>query len=149
MEIHVFDDQEDLKIIPEQVMELAREVILFEGQTCDEASIHFVDTLIMCEMHKLYFNDPTTTDCISFPLDSGAKGQFKILGDVFVCPKTAQDYVAIHPIEVYEEVTLYVIHGLLHLMGYDDIEEEDEKKMRAAESRHMHNIKEKGLLLKA
>jgi probable rRNA maturation factor len=149
VEIHVFDDQKDLPIKSEQVSELAREVILFEGQTCDEASIHLIDTRVMCEMHGLYFNDPTTTDCISFPLNGNAKDPYKILGDVFVCPQTAQDYVAIHLGEVYEEITLYIIHGLLHLMGYDDIEDGDEKEMREAELRHMKNIKAKGLLLKA
>ncbi len=129
-------------------MEMAREVILFENQRCDEASIHFIDNKIMCAMHDQYFGDPSPTDCISFPLKSDPKEPYRLLGDVFVCPQTAKDYVAIHGGEVYEEVALYIVHGLLHLMGYDDIDEQDEKKMRAAESRHMQNIKKKGLLLK-
>jgi probable rRNA maturation factor len=122
-------------------MALVHEVIQFEGQHCDEVSIHFVDTPKICELHDTYFKDPSPTDCISFPINNS------ILGDVFVCPRTAQEYVAIHQGEVYEEVSLYVVHGLLHLMGYDDIEEADEKKMRAAESKHMQNIKLKGLIL--
>lgn len=130
-------------------MEMAREVILFENQNCDEASIHFLDNPMMCEMHDKYFGDPSPTDCISFPLKSQGKDPYRILGDVFVCPNTAKEYVAIHGGEVYEEVALYIVHGLLHLMGYDDIDEQDEKKMRAAESRHMQNINRKGLMLKA
>jgi len=73
--------------------------------------------------------------------DENTPQESRILGDVFVCPKTAIEYSKSHGGDVYEELTLYVIHGLLHLMGYDDIEETDIVKMREAEKRHMNHLK--------
>ena len=78
-----------------------------------------------------------------FPLDDGDSEEgYCILGDIFVCPKTAIDYAAKSGQDPYLEVRmLYIVHGLLHLMGYDDIESQDRKRMRAAEKRHMHHLK--------
>ncbi len=147
MEIHVFNDQKDLVISPASVIALVREVINFEGQPCHEVSIHFVDTPSICSLHDEYFDDPSPTDCISFPLDEDIHEKYRVLGDVFVCPEAAIHFVAENGGDLYQETSLYVIHGLLHLMGYDDLGEE-EKKMRAAESRHMQNVKFKDLFLK-
>lgn len=146
MIIHVFNHQKDLSISTRCVKALVRSVIAFEKQKCDEVSIYFVDTVEICDLHDRFFNDPSTTDCISFPMDEdpfeAVDGGYRILGEVFVCPKTALDYAAIHNTDPYEETTLYVIHGLLHLMGYNDIEEDEITLMRQAEIRHLSHIKE-------
>ncbi len=48
----------------------------------------------------------------------------------------------------YQEVTLYLVHGLLHLVGYRDGTDEERQLMRAAEERHIQNLQEGGLLLR-
>lgn len=125
------------------------EVISFEGQSCKEISIHFVSKKEICDLHGQYFNDPSPTDCISFPLDEeeDEDNGYRILGDVFVCPEVAIEYAATHQTDPYEETSLYVVHGLLHLLGYDDIEDDDEAEMRAAEKRHFAHLKACDLLL--
>ena len=105
--------------------------------TCDEVILHFVTKKKISEIHKIYFNDPTPTDCISFPIDSPSskiKG-YKVLGEVFVCPKVAMEYSQSHQIDCCEELGRYIIHGLLHLVGYDDLAEAQQKKMRQMENR--------------
>jgi probable rRNA maturation factor len=149
MIVDIDDRQTSLPISHQTLEELVKSVISYEGEDYDEVGIHFVETDEICRMHAQYFQDPSPTDCISFPLDNteSLNGEFRMLGDVFVCPQTAVEYAEAHQKNPYEEVTLYVIHGLLHLMGYDDIEDSDRAKMREAERRHMRHLKRLNLWL--
>lgn len=147
MDVHIYDQQSDLSISQPHVERLVKEFLKHEGVECDEVSIQFVDTKIICDLHDRFFNDPTTTDCISFPIDMDNETGYQVLGEVFVCPKTGIDYSKENNSDPYYEVSLYIIHGLLHLVGYDDIGEE-EPEMREAEQRHMKNLTDKSLLLK-
>jgi probable rRNA maturation factor len=141
-------DQSFLPIHPASVEKLVDDFVAFHKVYFDEASIHFVDTKAICELHLKYFGDPSTTDCISFPMDASEEEGYRILGDVFVCPETAGEYVKIHGGDIYHEVTLYVVHGLLHLLGYDDIEEGEEALMRQEEAKYLEHVSAKGLWLK-
>ncbi|MCE5319156.1 MAG: rRNA maturation RNase YbeY [Parachlamydia sp.] len=125
------------------VAALVREAVAFERVSGSEVAIHLIGTKAMSRLHELYFQDPSLTDCISFPLDD------EVLGDVFVCPQVARAYVLQNGGDFGWETTLYIVHGLLHLMGYDDIREIDRKKMRAAEARHMRHLEKKRLVLKS
>jgi probable rRNA maturation factor len=120
--IDIINDQDALAIAEEAVRSLVQCVLEYEGQTCDEVAIHFVSTQKICELHDEFFNDPSSTDCISFPLDDEEESDYRILGEVFVCPATAVEYAQHHSTDPYEETSLYIVHGLLHLMGYDDLE---------------------------
>jgi probable rRNA maturation factor len=122
-------------------------VVSFEGNRYNEVAIYFVDKPEICRLHDEYFNDPTPTDCISFPMHTHDKFAYRILGEVFVCPSVAIEYVDKQGGEYYHETTLYVVHGLLHLLGYDDIDLKDRKKMRLAEKRHLEHLQELGIML--
>lgn len=148
MHIAVFNNQKRFPINEEAVIHLVREVIKAENRKCNEAAIHFVGTKKICSLHAIYFDDPSVTDCISFPIDSEDAGPYSVLGEVFVCPQTAFSYVKKHGGDLYEEISLYVVHGLLHLLGYDDIAENDQKVMRSREHFHMQNLKAHGLVLR-
>ena len=112
-------------------------------------SIHFVDKKTISDLHRDHFQDPTPTDCISFPMDSpDSQGEgYKILGEVFVCPQIAIEYAEKNNITPEEEVSLYIIHGLLHLLGYDDQDEISEPIMRGEEKSAMSYLKQKDALL--
>ncbi len=147
MNIFISNIQESLHIDLKSVRSVVHEVLSLEHQQCDEVSINFVETSEICELHVRYFDDPTPTDCISFPIDDGVPiDNYKILGEIVICPQTALKYVKSHGGNVYEETYLYIIHSLLHLMGYDDIEEHDKHKMRNAEKRHMEHLKSLNLI---
>jgi len=148
MLINISNRQRFLKVSPKKVRAIVQAVILNEGETCDEVSIHFLNTKTMCQMHADFFDDPSPTDCMSFPLDDKSSSDYRVLGDVVVCPETAVTYAKTHQTDHYQELTLYIVHGLLHLMGYDDIRETDRKKMRAAEKRHMAKLEALQLILK-
>ncbi len=153
MKVLVFDQQEDLPIQVESVKPVVKHLLSQEKQATDEVAVYFVSTEEIIRLHHEFFNDPSPTDCISFPLDQEEEGGgYHILGEIFICPKTAVDYVlksgeGINE-ECYRELTLYLIHGLLHLIGYDDIEQEDRLEMRAAEARNMEPLIRQKLLLR-
>lgn len=137
----VRNQQTDLKISTPAIKKIVREFLAFEGQRCHEVSIHFITNGAICRLHQQYFNDPTPTDTISFPMDQDDDDlSYHILGDVFVCPRTAIEYAKKHNKDPYEETILYMIHGLLHLMGYDDLTPKDRRVMRQAERRAMERL---------
>jgi probable rRNA maturation factor len=146
--IQVIQNQ-SISIDPLTVEKLVVEFTNFHHVKFDEATIHFVNTSKISKLHKEYFDDPTTTDCISFPMDDEEEEGYRILGDVFICPETAASFVEKNGGELYQEITLYVVHGLLHLLGYDDIEDEDKAEMRAEETRFLKIVAEKSLWIQA
>ena len=148
MDIQIFDQQQDLKIAQSQVCAIIEQTLSLEMKSCDEISIHFVDTATIRELHYRFFGDSSVTDCISLPVDSPDEDDYCVLGEVFVCPQTALEYAKEHDKDPYLETTLYLVHAILHLLGYED-HGKAEPEMRAAENRHMRNLKNKKLCLNA
>lgn len=106
----------------------------------DEVVLYFVEKEEMGKVHEAFFSDPSPTDCMSFPVDPPLREKTinsppHVLGEVFVCPQVAIEYAAEHDLDPYIETTLYIIHGLLHLMGYDDMDAASRKIMRNMEQK--------------
>jgi len=105
-----------------------------------EIGLYFVGKKKITALHSEFFDDPTPTDCITFPYHDP-----KFLGEIFVCPQVASEYVDKQGGKLYEEITLYVVHGFCHLLGYDDFAIEDRKKMRRAEKKKMGELAKNNL----
>lgn len=143
MKIHLFNSQKVIPVRKAYWQRLVKEVALFEGQAFAEVSLHFVEGEEIGRLHAEYFDDPSITDCISFPID-GPDTPYRVLGEVFVCPEVAVDYAAHHKENPLKETALYVVHGLLHLFGYDDIKEKERRQMKKKESELMSYLAAKG-----
>lgn len=141
----VIQNQRILKISEASVKNVVKEFLTISNVHYGEVTIHFVDNETMCDLHNDYFNDPSPTDCISFPMDDSEMLGYRVMGDVFVSPQAAIDYVQKFGGNVYQEVTLYVIHGLLHLIGHDDIEDDENQVMREAEALHIEHLTKKNI----
>ena len=131
-----------MKFSSVSIRKLVRLVLDFKEVDYQEVNIYFVSQSRICDLHRKFFNDPSTTDCISFPIDQ------ETLGEIFVCPQTALNYAALHEISPYEELSLYIIHGLLHLLGFDDLTPSDKRIMRKNEKKCMALCKQKMSLAK-
>lgn len=141
MEIWVENLQKDLPLAVDSVKPIVESVLSLEKKKAGCVSIYFVSKQRISTLHKKFFDDSSPTDCISFPNDEHD------LGEVFVCPWAAKSYIKEHGGNLYEETTLYIVHGLLHLLGYDDLDSKDEKNMRAAEKKHMDLLIQKEFVL--
>lgn len=98
-----------------------------------ELSLAFMTDAKLAKLHDEFLDDPTTTDVITFEGQPG----FGVAGEICVSADTAAAYSKEHDREFSEELTLYVVHGWLHLAGYDDLQPAKKRKMRAAEARAM------------
>ncbi len=107
----------------------------------DEVSVYFVTTKQICSLHEQFFNDPSPTDCISFPLDTHH------LGEIFICPETALLYAKKHTLDPRKELTLYLVHGILHCLGFDDLTPKQKRTMRKKEKHCMQFLEAQGLIL--
>lgn len=109
--------------------------LALEKQKADYVTIHFLSDRKMRRVHKTYYNDPSATDCMSFPIDieEGDKTGVRILGDIFICPKVAEQVATEISTSLEHELCLYTIHATLHLLGYDDIKGTERKIMRQKE----------------
>ncbi len=142
MKIHLSNTQKNLPLSKASARKIVQAVLSEFGNKHTEVSLYFVTTKKISALHAEYFDDPTTTDCISFPLDD------EHLGEVFVCPQTAIEYTDKKGGDPYEETTLYIIHGLLHCLGFDDLDPVSKKTMRKMEKRCMAHIKKLNLTLR-
>ncbi|HWK92712.1 MAG TPA: rRNA maturation RNase YbeY [Luteimicrobium sp.] len=106
-----------------------------------ELSIMFVDTAVMTELHVQWMDEPGPTDVLSFPMDElrpGREGEETppgTLGDVVLCPEVAAQQAKVAGHSTAEELLLLTTHGILHLLGYDHAEPEEEKEMFALQRR--------------
>jgi len=97
--------------------------------------MRFVDLATMEELHIRHMDEPGATDVLSFPMDELVPGDNLsvapegILGDIVICPDfaAAQAEKAGHP--AINEMLLLTTHGILHLLGFDHAEPEEEKEM--------------------
>lgn len=135
MKIHIFNRQKDLPLSKRTIAKIVRSLCSFLSVACDEIGLHFVTPQKIAALHNQFFNDPTPTDCITFPIDKS------YLGEIFICPAMALPYP-----DPFRETVLYVVHGLLHLLGYDDLDPKKRRAMRKKEKSCMHHLKDTGLL---
>lgn len=92
-------------------------------------TVVLVDPDDSAALHGTHFGEPSPTDVMSFPDGTRDPADGRILiGDVVVCPAVAASRRATGP-EIADEVFLYVVHGLLHCLGHDDVDEADRALM--------------------
>lgn len=116
----------------------------------DEFIVHFVSEFKIRLVHKKFFNDPSSTDCMTFPIDphKKKKGSYHVLGEAFICPKIAINYSERHQIDPLEEVYRYITHCILHLIGYDDIQTTERTRMKSKERACLKKLYDAKHLLK-
>lgn len=117
----------------------------------DEISIYFVSKKKICDLHREFFNDPSMTDTITLPLDPlNRREAHHVLGECFICPKAAQNFcrdIKKNNNSLYQEITLYLIHSILHLIGFKDMHTKDRKIMKSQEKVVLNEVINNDLLL--
>lgn len=107
-----------------------------------ELSILLVSPDVMAELHQRWMDLPGPTDVLSFPMDElrpardGETPEPGILGDIVLCPEVAADQARQAGHSTVEELLLLTVHGILHLLGFDHAEPEEEQEMFALQ-RHL------------
>jgi probable rRNA maturation factor len=95
-----------------------------------EVSLTFVDANEMSELHIKWMDEPGPTDVLSFPMDMPENpGDAVTLGDIVICPTVAVRQAMTAGHSSNHEFFILSVHGLLHILGYDHANPEDEKVM--------------------
>lgn len=103
-----------------------------------ELRVRVVNDAEMIALHERWSNDPSTTDVLTFDLSEGASARTRALdGDLIVCYDEALRRAAGR---VERELLLYVVHGALHCLGYDDRDEVGASAMHEREDEVLERI---------
>ena len=129
--VTIASPQESVLLDRARLREVARAVLAGEKIADYEISLAFVDNTTIHRLNKQFLNHDEPTDVLSFPLsDPSAK---KLAGELVIGAEVALAQATVRGHDVQVELALYVIHGLLHLCGYDDKAAQDAKVMRERE----------------
>jgi probable rRNA maturation factor len=126
-----------------QLLDLHRDEFL-GGCPEGELSVAFLTDEALASVHANFLHDPSTTDVITFEGNAALSSA----GEICVSADTANEYASRHNQSFSSELTLYVVHGWLHLAGYDDLKPEKKRRMRAAEKRAMKILSDANVLPK-
>jgi probable rRNA maturation factor len=112
---------------------LARATLAGEGLRDIELSVSFVDEDEIADLHVRYLDEPGPTDVLSFPLDEVDERGRRLVGDVVIAPAVAARN---NPADPEAELRLLLVHGILHLLGYDHEEDAERVAMWARQERY-------------
>ena len=102
-----------------------------------DVGVIFVDEAPMTDLHVRWMDEAGPTDVLSFPMDELRPGSEEmlsaegVLGDVVICPQVARRQAEAAGHEEINEILMLLTHGMLHLVGFDHVEPEEEKEMFA------------------
>lgn len=128
-------DRQSMPVDIDVLVELARATLRGEGLDRVELSVSFVEPAEIEELHVRFMDEPGPTDVLSFPLDLDDVDEegVRMLGDVVIAPSVA---AANNPGEPDAELRLLLVHGILHLLGYDHEADAEKAQMWARQERY-------------
>jgi probable rRNA maturation factor len=133
--IAIATPQEIVAVDRKHVREIVRAVLDGEGVADAEISLAFVDNPTIHTLNKRYLDHDELTDVLTFPLsEPNAK---RLAGELVIGAEVARAQARERGHDVQQELALYVIHGLLHLCGYDDKADEAAREMRGRERHYL------------
>jgi len=154
-EVFCADEQGESSVDLERWSRLASDVLRAEGvRGLAELSVLFVTDDAIAELNSLYLAKSGPTDVLAFPIDAGeveviagpgglSRGPDRapvdpgdlplLLGDVVICPTVAARQAPEHAGNVDDELALLLVHGVLHVLGYDHAEPDEMERMRRRE----------------
>ncbi len=155
VEVFAADEQSAQPVDAMRLVTLAKAVLGAQGVKADaELSMLFVDEEAMAELNKRFLGKDGPTDVLAFPIDDddvmeggrspdslgpgpGADPETSdppnLLGDVVVCPAVAARNAPEHAGTYDDEMALLVVHGILHILGMDHVDNEEAEAMEARE----------------
>jgi len=153
IDIYAADEQQDHEIDLERWVTLCRHALTDEGvKGLSEVSLIFCDEATIASLNEQFMGKTGPTDVLSFPIDNepdptgrvpdaGGTGPGEspepeipqLIGDIVICPKVAARNAVEHEVSFDDEVALLVVHGVLHLLGWDHMVDDEAERMEARE----------------
>lgn len=149
IDLYASDEQDYVKMNLTKWSELAESALHDEGvRGSAEVSLIFIDEEAITDLNERFMGKSGPTDVLSFPIDdepipatlsdvhvndAPAPEIPQLVGDIVICPAVAARNAVDHGVSFEDEVALLVVHGVLHLLGWDHMIDEEAEKMEARE----------------
>lgn len=132
--VEIANEQSTCAIDELVIRKAVLDILAGEGVTAGRISVAIVDDATIREVNRRHLEHDYATDVISFVLDR--EGGY-LDGEVIVSADTARAVAAELAWPAKDELLLYVVHGTLHLVGYDDRTDSDREEMRSRERHYL------------
>ena len=133
--IEIINETKNYKINNSAIKKIVQDILNKEKAENQDVTIKLCTDNEIKKAHKKYFNQDTVTDVISFPMNSDG-----YLGDILVSLDRASAVAPEFGNNFQQEFILYIIHGILHLLGYDDIDHKDKDIIKKKEQEYLGKI---------
>ncbi|MBE3099437.1 MAG: rRNA maturation RNase YbeY [Planctomycetes bacterium] len=143
--IEITDLQDHVRLDKKMILQIVRRVIKEEGRSAKSLSIVLTDNRHIRDLNREYLGRTGITDVISFPLEDldwpgGHCSNGGINGEIIASAELAVQQAQTTNTDPRAELMLYLVHGLLHLMGYDDRKPEQARQMHAREDALLEDL---------
>lgn len=138
MKIEIANLNENLSLDEEALKKLLTKVLQRGGEKRARVSVALVDDKTMAGLNRRYLGRRGPTDVLAFPFDQGPAG--KDLGEIVISVETARKVARRRKKSIKQEIYLYAVHGLLHLLGFDHKTPREAKEMRKKEIEALANL---------
>ena len=121
MSVYIIDEQTECLIDCETLENQIKTILPLLNCENKELSILLTDDKKIRELNKQYRNKNISTDVLSFSQTEGEENglEHNLLGDIVISTSTAMRQSSEHNLSIHEEIVLLLIHGILHLLGFD------------------------------
>ncbi len=128
-EIEIFNHHPHLQVAADPAIALVKSLLADEDLPAAYIHIIFVDDAFLQNLHQAFLSDDSPTDVITFELGSEDLTE----GEIYISLDRAADHAREFQVATTAEIARLIIHGILHLNGYDDHTVEEQQQMRAKE----------------
>ena len=142
-DVVIFYDHPTPPIIENNLKSLCREVLISKGFEKYTLSIIFVDDEKLKKMKKKYFNQDLYTDVIAFNLSDDKS---KLDGEIYISFDAIKINSELYKTNINNELQRIVVHGTLHLMGYEDNTKDKKEEMTKTENFFLLNFQQFNLV---
>ncbi len=140
MRIDIQNLQSIEKIDKNKIIECAGHILKAMAEDDAELSLVLVNDMYIRNLNWKYRQKDSATDVLAFPMRDSRRLSGSILGDVVISVETAKREAMKRKKDFQEEFDLYFVHGILHLLGYDDEKPRARKKMKTKEKELMESL---------
>ena len=137
--LEILDVQEELTVDLEKVRTVCERIFSDCGITSGKMNIVFVDSDTIHQYNRDFLQHDYPTDTISFPIED-RRSEGYLEGEVLVCTEVAKSRAEEFGWSAEEELLLYVVHGMLHLTGFDDTTPEQQTIMQDKEREYLATL---------
>ena len=134
--LEVLDEQDELVVDREKVRTVCEQILDDAGIRSGKINVVLVDSDTIQQYNRDFLQHDYPTDTISFPLDD-RRSEGYLEGEVLACTEIAKSRAAEFSWTAEEELLLYVVHGMLHLVGFDDATQEQQTVMQEKERSYL------------